>query len=51
MSAHLCSPRGAVSLTSGLKALYVLYTYMIKQRRRVLGAGSGRTLGAKPKSQ
>ncbi|KAI0690104.1 tyrosine phosphatase-like protein [Cytidiella melzeri] len=30
-------------------SLYVLYTHMIKQRRRVL-AGPGRTLGAKPKS-
>ncbi|GJE94430.1 PTPLA-domain-containing protein [Phanerochaete sordida] len=32
-------------------SLYVLYTHMIKQRRRVLGVGPGRTLGAKPKSQ
>ncbi|KIP05594.1 hypothetical protein PHLGIDRAFT_119693 [Phlebiopsis gigantea 11061_1 CR5-6] len=33
-------------------SLYVLYTHMMKQRRRVLGsAGPGRTLGAKPKSQ
>lgn len=31
-------------------SLYVLYTHMIKQRRRVLGVGPGRTLGAKPKS-
>ncbi|KAI8972246.1 PTPLA-domain-containing protein [Trametes punicea] len=29
--------------------LYVMYTHMIKQRRKVLGGG--RTLGAKPKSQ
>ncbi|EKM54601.1 uncharacterized protein PHACADRAFT_258569 [Phanerochaete carnosa HHB-10118-sp] len=31
-------------------SLYVLYTHMIKQRRRVLGVGPGRTLGSKPKS-
>ncbi|PCH36163.1 PTPLA-domain-containing protein [Wolfiporia cocos MD-104 SS10] len=30
--------------------LYVMYTYMMKQRRKVLGAGPGRTLGAKPKT-
>ncbi|KAI0374155.1 PTPLA-domain-containing protein [Pilatotrama ljubarskyi] len=33
--------------------LYVMYTHMMKQRRKVLGptgGGSGRTLGAKPKS-
>ncbi|CCM05068.1 uncharacterized protein FIBRA_07274 [Fibroporia radiculosa] len=31
--------------------LYVLYTYMIKQRRKVLGAGAGRRLGGKSKTQ
>ncbi|KAI0949196.1 hypothetical protein AcW1_008880 [Taiwanofungus camphoratus] len=30
--------------------LYVMYTYMMKQRRKVLGAGPGRTIGTKPKS-
>ena len=32
--------------------LYVMYTHMIKQRRKVFGgAAKGKTLGAKPKSQ
>ncbi|KZT10740.1 PTPLA-domain-containing protein [Laetiporus sulphureus 93-53] len=30
--------------------LYVLYAYMIKQRRKVLGKGPGGTIGSKPKS-
>jgi very-long-chain (3R)-3-hydroxyacyl-CoA dehydratase len=30
-----------------LAALYVLYTHMMKQRRRVLGTGQGRILGSK----
>ncbi|EGO00067.1 hypothetical protein SERLA73DRAFT_88900 [Serpula lacrymans var. lacrymans S7.3] len=32
-------------------SLYVLYTHMMKQRRRILGAGKGQTLGAKPKAK
>ncbi|KAI0730359.1 tyrosine phosphatase-like protein [Fomitopsis betulina] len=31
-------------------SLYVLYTYMMTQRRKVLGTGRGRTLGKKPKT-
>lgn len=31
-------------------SLYVLYTYMMRQRRKVLGTGRGRTLGQKPKT-
>ncbi|KAH8119282.1 PTPLA-domain-containing protein [Phellopilus nigrolimitatus] len=30
--------------------LYVMYTYMMAQRRKVLGKGTGRKLGNKPKS-
>jgi len=30
--------------------LYIMYTHMMKQRRKVLGAGPGRTIGAKPKT-
>ncbi|CAL1706585.1 unnamed protein product [Somion occarium] len=30
--------------------LYVMYMHMVKRRRKVLGGGKGRTLGAKPKS-
>ncbi|EJD02807.1 PTPLA-domain-containing protein [Fomitiporia mediterranea MF3/22] len=31
--------------------LYIMYTYMLAQRRKVLGKGSGQKLGNKPKSQ
>ncbi|KZT66404.1 PTPLA-domain-containing protein [Daedalea quercina L-15889] len=31
-------------------SLYVLYTYMMRQRRKVLGTGRARTLGQKPKT-
>ncbi|KAI0066076.1 PTPLA-domain-containing protein [Artomyces pyxidatus] len=39
--------RGLLFVT-WLPGLYVMYTYMIKQRRKIYG--TGRTLGAKPKS-
>ncbi|TDL26242.1 PTPLA-domain-containing protein [Rickenella mellea] len=31
--------------------LYVMYTYMIKQRKKVLGTGPGYRIGAKPKTR
>lgn len=37
-------------MTGPRVALYVLYTYMMRQRRKVLGTGRGRTLGQKPKT-
>ncbi|KAH7921388.1 PTPLA-domain-containing protein [Leucogyrophana mollusca] len=32
-------------------ALYVMYTHMMRQRRRVLGVGKGQKLGGKPKDR
>lgn len=34
-----------------IAALYVLYTHMLKQRRKFLGTGAGRTLGGSKKTQ
>lgn len=33
--------------SSSHTALYALYTYMLKQRKKVLGKGKGRVLGGK----
>lgn len=43
---NLWSPSPELILGT-LPALYVLYTYMIKQRRKALGAGKGRLLSDK----
>ncbi|KIJ68154.1 hypothetical protein HYDPIDRAFT_107817 [Hydnomerulius pinastri MD-312] len=34
-----------------IPGLYIMYTHMIRMRRKVLGVGKGKTLGAKPKDR